>query len=161
MEPTQQVIPSFMADDVPLVRPDLDPATLDVGTQVVVIDPGVSRGRRKAHTGTVTWQGRVWITVDNDDQSARPKSWKFRMDDQTDGTASNYATRFYTVDQHRFHEASCEADQYLSDLKIKLDFGCTFSRIELARLIWSARNPATSPAVPFTVHHLDGTSTTH
>jgi hypothetical protein len=138
-----------MADDLPAAQPAL--GKLEVGDEVLVVERGYHRRAVKEGVqpirATVTSKARVWITVEKVDGPTilgqYRRTWRLRLDHQTDGSDSAYAVQFYTFDQWRFHQAHNEAREYLTEQGIRIDWDSPWKRreIELARGIWSLLNP--------------------
>lgn len=140
--------PLFMADDLPATEPDL--GSLAVGSEVVVVQASFHQRRVKdphPMRGVVTSKARVWITVQQilppewATVSHTPRTWRLRLDDQTDGSASHYATRFYTPDQYRFRQALNAATGYLAQQGLRPDWQSPWHTdrgrtVELARAVW-------------------------
>ena len=133
--------PLFMDPRLPMERPGL-PADFGVGSSVVVIQPSYRRRDKSTlMAGMVTDKARVWITV----KTAQPNSvYRLRLDNQTDGSDSNYAYRFRTPEQHAWDEAQKAAQQYLNEQGIRLEHGSPFKDqpVPLARAIYATFGPA-------------------
>lgn len=137
--------PAFMTDDLPTSAPEL--GDLAVGSEILVVEPRYHRRKEAAQPvrAVVTRKARIWIVAEQilPPEWAKvphlPKAWNLRMDNQTDGGESNHATRFYTPDQYRFHQASITAHEYLTDQGIRIDWASPWKArtIELARTIWT------------------------
>lgn len=157
-------VPAFMAPDIPPEPPKLDPSKITVGSTILLVRPSY---RYRRGTGDhpveikVISKARVWIEAR---ELGSRRTYRFRLDDQTDGNDICYGFRFQTFEQHRYSEAHATASSYLRGQGIQFDisseWGSEKRQIELARMIWSAQNTPNAPAVPFTIHHLDGSSTT-
>jgi hypothetical protein len=136
-------LPLFMGLTVPVEKPGYDPAAIQVGTKVFVLDR-VSWKRTETYEGEVTSKARVWITVTRTPPAGYPREWRLRLDDQTDGSGrnSNYGTSFRTPSQHRYHLAYDAAWKYLADQGIRMDHKSPWNgrTIELARIIWTAEH---------------------
>jgi hypothetical protein len=137
--------PPFMSESLPGTKPDLE--GLAVGSDVLVVQASYHRRAIKGDVqpirATVTSKARVWIEAQQVDGDQRyRRSWRFRMDNQTDGSDSHYADRFYTPDQYRFRQASISASDYLAGQGIRIDWDSPWKdearTIELARMIWTA-----------------------
>lgn len=86
-------------------------------------------------SGKIVKVARVWITVQGDD--FHWQTWRFRLDDQTDG--SEFASRswFMTIDQYAVHQRTVEAEKLLREQGIDLRFDSPWRerKAELADLI--------------------------
>lgn len=136
--------PTFLTDDLPEKRPEL--GTLAVGDTVWVIEPSHRHkrgGGAPPVLATVTAIARVWITVTRQGDGY-PREWRLRLDTQTDGQQSNWATSFRTPAQQLWAWAWGEASRYLSEQGLHLDIGSPWraerQTIRLARTIWEASN---------------------
>lgn len=141
--------PLFMDATLPTSRPGFDPAGLQVGSTVVVVDRP-SWKRTEVYAGTVTKKARIWIEVKRADGNGFPREWRLRLDDQTDGTkSSTYGASFRTPEQHRYHQAYEEAAKYLVDqgLRVELSSPWNGRTIELARLLWAGQKKAQMEAL--------------
>lgn len=139
-EPAPIPTPLFMSPDLPITEPKLDPATIEVGTEIMVVPPTYNRRYPAQHIlAKVVNKGRVWITVETAEETARHQTWKLRLDTQHDGSNSNYKVWFYTLEQYAFREARGAADQFLStEQGIRTEYSSPWHHrsIELARIIW-------------------------
>lgn len=140
-ETTEQ--PTFLSDQLPAQRPAFEPDELVVGDTVWVAMPS-HRGRAEpAVLATVTAKARVWITVTRQGDGW-PKEWRLRLDTQSDGQQSSYATHFRTPEQQLWYWAASEARRYLNEQKINTGIGSPWdgeaATIRLARIIWEATN---------------------
>jgi hypothetical protein len=130
--------PLFMNPDLPLTEPKLDPATITVGSEVIVVIPSHRRGVHDRQILTkVTKRGRVWITVETAELTARKDSWPLRLDTQHDGKDSNYRTYFYTFEQMAYRETLQAARQFLSSQGIQTDYSSPWR----SRTIWQFEHP--------------------
>lgn len=140
-EPTR---PLFMNPELPLIEPKLDPATIVLGSEVIVVIPSYSRKTLDRQILTkVIKRGRVWITVETAEETARKGTWDLRLDTQHDGKDSNYRVHFYTFAQYAYREARNAAYQFLNvEQGIRTESSSPWHRrsIELARIIWQAQN---------------------
>lgn len=131
--------PPLFVSDVPLARPAL-PDDFGVGSPVVVIRPGVGRTRKySVLDGVVEECARVWCTIKVADWPARQR---LRLDTQDEGKRNggwSSQLRFRTVAQHRWDEAHDAAIRFLSEEKIRVEYGSPWhhKEIMLARLLWS------------------------
>lgn len=158
-------VPAFMAPDIPPEPPELNPSKITVGSTIILVHPSYRYQGSTSNTPLqvkVTSKARVWIEACELGSST---IYRLRLDTQTDGSDSYYSYRFRTLEQHRYFEAHSTASSYLWSQGIRFETSSKWDsekgRIELARMIWSAQNTPEEPAVPFTVHHLDGSSTTY
>lgn len=130
--------PTFMAEDIPNAAPGL--GELKEGSEILVLQPMHHRrwtGQQEPDRAVVTSKARIWITAE---QPYGLKSWRLRLDSQTDGSESSYAVRFYTPEQWRFHQVTRAASDYLTSQGIRIEYNSpwkTDSRtIKLARIMW-------------------------
>lgn len=134
--------PPFMNKDLPAAMPGLD--GLEVGSEILVVESSYDRRwveNPRPKRAVVTSKARVWIEAQPVDGEGRyRRSRRFRMDNQTDGSESHYATRFYTPDQWRYHQALGQATSYLKDqgIDIRWDSPWKGRAIELARVVWTS-----------------------
>lgn len=147
IDTVQDDTPAFVDPAVPAVPalpPTLDLTTFEVGTPVVVIEPGSKyQGGDRIFDATLTVKARVWAEFKATDPGSW-RTWRLRLDTQTDGSGSYHANRFRTLDQERFHIAVSEADRFIRAEGIRLDLGSPWhsqaGSIRLARIIWEAQN---------------------
>lgn len=131
-------LPAFMRPGVRYERPRFDPASLLPDMAVMVVE-------RSARTWTkVIGKARVWLTVEEigpRPNGGQPRRWKFRLDDQTDGSGLNSPARFQTRAQHEHSVAYSAAVLFLREQGIMLQLSSVWSghEIELARLVWPGR----------------------
>lgn len=155
-------LPLFMAPVVRYERPEFRPAGLFPEMAVVVSQHG-GQGSWDRIPGKVISKGRVWVTVEEVGRTApgQPRRWKFRLDDQTDGTKSNYKARFRTLAQQEHAATFRAALDFLHQQGLRIEGGGPWGgrEIELARIVFPGRRGEQAEPVPFTVHHLDGTKT--
>lgn len=134
--------PTFMAEDLPDAAPEL--GKLEVGDEILVVHPSYrtrNTDPNQPERAVVTSKARIWITAEQPyglDMSRYRKSWRLRLDNQTDGGESNYAVRFYTPDQWRFRQALNDAERYLVTQGIRVEWDSPWKHraIELARMVW-------------------------
>ena len=138
----------FMAEDIPDGPPKVTRDDMRPGSPVVVIVPSYHRGSRTdpIHAVIVS-AARVWCEVESTSGS-RPRTWRLRLDTQTDGSTSTYAVRWRTPAQHRYQEAWHCAEDFLRGQGIDLRHGSPWrdspnAVIELARLLWPHRRGTT------------------
>lgn len=132
-------LPLFMRS-LRLQEPVFDPASLLPDMGVVVLEYGLM------HKAVVVAKARVWVTVRQISYhgSGQPRTWRFRLDDQTDGQGGNRPVRFRTVAQHEHQCTLIEALAFLREQGVKADMSGLWSGhvIELARLVWPGRKKA-------------------
>lgn len=136
----------FTREDLP-TDTRFDRKALTVGTELMVVDgvPGYRRGGDDPVKVVVTEKARIWITVEEVGGGAGgrrwPRTWRFRLDDQTDGASGAYSTRFYTPEQYLIRSAAIQATRYLDGERIRVEYDSPwrtdFGKIQLARIIWS------------------------
>ena len=136
--------PTFMAGDLPEKRPEL--GALNVGDTVWIVEPAHRHARggdNPPALAVLESKARVWATFRRQDDGW-PKEWRLRLDTQTDGQQSNWATSFRTPAQQLWAWAYSEASAYLHEQKINLELGSPWraerQTIRLARIIWEATN---------------------
>lgn len=136
MNETEQ--PLFMDIHMPEKCPGL-PEDFGMGSSVLVIVPSRGRGDTgRIISATVTEKVRVWITVRCDEENRRPREYRLRVDNQTDGSVSHYATQFRTPEQHQWRQASDTARGYLREQGIDLIGASPWrgQEMRLARILW-------------------------
>lgn len=134
-------LPVFMAPMVRYERPAFRPADLLPEMAVVVSQHG-GGGSWDRIPAKVLSKARIWITVEEvGRRDGQPRRWKFRLDDQTDGTESNYRARFRTLAQQEHAVTLSAAVEFLAQqgLRIERDGRWGGREIELARLVWPGR----------------------
>lgn len=136
--------PTFLSDDLPEKRPEM--GALAVGDTVWIVEPGHRHARGGGNPpvlATLKSKARVWATFTRQ-EDGWPREWRLRLDTQTDGQQSNWATSFRTPAQQLWHWAHTEASAYLREQKIMTDYsspwGTEAGTIRLARIIWEASN---------------------
>jgi len=137
-------VPPFLLGPAQLGAPKVTRDDAAIGSPVVVIQPTYSRRVPVAPVqGVIISAARVWGEIECTFPSGIKRTFRLRLDDQTDGTNSYYAVRWRTPAQHEWHEALRSADAFLSDQGIHLGLGSRWNdpadRIELARLVWPHR----------------------
>lgn len=149
-------------------RPEL--GELKLGQKVMVRrSANDMRGRKSEDRyipAVVTKVGRVWVDLaraDLPEKALGYGTWRMRMDTQCEGSQfSGSNDSFATLDQHDWDQTQAWAREVLTEQGLRiLDRNSPWygREVDLAQLLVSL--PAENPApVPFTVHHLDGTSTT-
>lgn len=102
-------------------RPELGPVA--VGDELIVISPSHRRNvPERIHLVTVIRAARVWIeVVDTEDldkyrEHGYGRTWRLRMDTQTDGGKVGYPTRFRTLEQHAWELRNQAAAEYLREI---------------------------------------------
>jgi hypothetical protein len=115
-----------------------------VGDTVIVYSGNHSR-RMQADRYTVIKVAKVWITVRYEGKEESGAAWdrRFRLDDHTDG-AEVAPSRFYTLTQWAKREREVEADAFLKEQGITLEYASPWRkrRAELADLIRAGLGPA-------------------
>lgn len=126
--------PLFMNFDVPAECPKL-PEGFGVGSPILIISS--KNERRGPLPAVVTKAARIWITAELTDVRYRTE-YRFRMDNQTDGVRSYYATRFCTPEQNAWRLARQAAKQYLLAQRMNVDLMSPWRNreLELARALW-------------------------
>lgn len=145
--PETAALPPFMVGPAQTGAPRVTRDDMTIGSPVVVIQPTYSRRVPVAPVqAVIVSMARVWCeieAVEPNPTTGRSRTWRMRLDDQTDGSDSYYAPRWRTPAQHEWHEALRSADAFLSDQGIHLGLGSRWNdpadRIELARLVWPHR----------------------
>lgn len=92
----------------------------------------------------VTKVGRVWITAQ--DENSSWVQYRFRLDDQTDGSGYSQRSRFMTMEQYAEHQRETEGGKFLHEQGIDLRYDSPWyeRKAELADIIRSAA-AATTP----------------
>lgn len=155
-------LPVFMAPVVRYEQPVFRPADL-LPEMGVVVSQHSGRAKWDRIPAKVLSKARVWVTVEEVGRTepGQPRRWKFRLDDQTDGTDSNYKARFRTMAQQEYEVTLSAALAFLREQGLRIEGSGPWGgrEIELARLVFPGRRGEQAEPVPFTVHHLDGTKT--
>lgn len=137
-------VPPFLLGPARTGAPKVTRDDMTIGSPAIVIQPSYSpRNRVAPAPGVIISAARVWCEIECTFPSGVKRTFRLRLDDQTDGTNSYYATRWRTPAQHEWHEALRSADAFLSDQGINPERGSRWNdpadRIELARLVWPHR----------------------
>lgn len=111
--------------------------------KVEIGQPVIMTGNRPGgEPGTVVKIGRVWIEVR---PNGIPGDWtyRFRLDDQTDGSGYTGRARFYTLDQWAKKLRHDEAATFLREQGIEVGFGSSWRgrKAELADIIRAHLEP--------------------
>jgi hypothetical protein len=137
--------PTFLTPDLPEKRPEM--GELNVGDTVWIVEPSHRHARGGGSPpalAVLESKARVWATFRRQEEGGYPKEWRLRLDTQTDGQQSNWATSFRTPAQQLWHWAHSEASAYLREQKIITDYGSPWGTeagtMRLARIIWEATN---------------------
>lgn len=110
---------------------------MEIGQKVMVSEFGGSRST----PGEIVKIGRTWIDVHRE---GRAWGWRFRLDDQTDGSARGLPPRFYTLDQWAKCERERAASAFLREQGITIGYASPWRErvVELATLLgWTAPTP--------------------
>lgn len=137
-------VPPFMVGPATTGAPKVTRDDMTIGSPVFVIQSSYRRGQLpQAIQGWIVSAARVWCEIECLFPSGLKRTFRLRLDDQTDGSNSFYATRWRTPAQHEWHEAYRSAEAFLSDQGIHVERGSRWNdptdRIELARLVWPHR----------------------
>ncbi len=140
-------VPPFLLGPAQLGAPKVTRDDAAISSPVVVVRPTYSRRHpTEVVPAVIVSAARVWCEVESvapNPSTGRVRTFRLRLDDQTDGTNSYYAVRWRTPAQHEYHEALRSANEFLSDQGIHLGLGSRWNdpadRIELARLVWPHR----------------------
>lgn len=97
-------------------QPDL--RDIKVGDEVIIQHN--HGGKWEDVYATVTKIARVWIDVDPVSGWLPHYSRRFRRDDQSDGSNSNYRARLYTREQWAWKEREAAAGAFLKEAGIEL-----------------------------------------
>lgn len=136
--------PAFLLGPAQTGAPKVTRDDMLIGSPVFVIQPSYSPRNRVAPVrGVIISAARVWCEIECTFPSGVKRTFRLRLDDQTDGSNSYYATCWRTPAQHEYHEALRSADAFLTDQGINPERGSRWNdpadRIELARLVWPHR----------------------
>jgi hypothetical protein len=112
---------------------------VEVG-QTVMVNSGY--GRKDVVRGTVVKVARVWIDVHREGQNW---GWRFRKDDQTNGSDFGSVPHFYTLEQWAEHLREVSATDFLRAQGVSVEYSSPWHgrMIELATLLgWVAPEDA-------------------
>lgn len=102
--------------------------TIKTGMDLVVGDEvmlfaGYGGYRREPRKGTVTKAARVWLEITPEGSGV---AYRYRRDNQTDGSNYNSRSYFRTLDQYAQDQARDAAEGWLREQRIRIDFGSTW-----------------------------------
>jgi hypothetical protein len=124
---------------------------LSVGHRLLLIQASHKRwGDEIAPIETeVVKLGRVWVELAELDTSARPRTWRLRMDTQRTDNGTNYNDRFVTAEQYAWEQRISAARDAVAGLK--LDWSSPWLKDEdrlLALAAFVTAYDAEHPTVP-------------
>jgi hypothetical protein len=138
--------PTFMNPKIPNEMPE--PDMVVTGMEVMIVEPRYRSGVNARGTlAVLSSKARVWGQFEESGGTSfvGARTWKLRLDgDRSDGSSNrHYATRWRTLEEHRFAVAESDAREFLRSQGICPDRTSSWFSggdvIALARLVWLTR----------------------